>query len=147
MPEPVPVPATPDGNEDEGSDASSLQLLEPADLSQRQAEAAGGGGEHAAEMVSEAPRPDETPADETPAEVPWEAMPREPEGAAKDAITPEPGASFAWGESGWRADRIESWPRLGPMARSSTGDSGAANPPARSSSANSRPSIGLTPVI
>ena len=104
LPEPVPVPATPDGNEDEGSDASSLQLLEPADLSQHQAEAAGGGGEHAAEMVSETPRPDDTPAGETPAEVPWEVMPREPEGAAKDAITPEPAASFAWGESALRAD-------------------------------------------
>src|SRR6266404_2389387 len=40
-----------------------------------------------------------------------------------------------------------SWPRLGPTARSSTGDSGAASPPARSSRASSRPSIGLTPVI
>ena len=33
------------------------------------------------------------------------------------------------------------------MARSSTGVSGAARPPARSSSASSRPSMGFTPVI
>ena len=100
LPEPVPVPATPDASEDEGSDASGSHVLEPADLSPQQAEAAG--GEHAAEMVSS--RPDETFANEAVAEVPWESAPREPEGAPKDAITPEPTASFGWGESPLRAD-------------------------------------------
>jgi ribonuclease E len=65
LPEPVPVPATPDGNEDEGSDSSGSQVLEPADVSPHQAEAAGDGGEPAAELVSDTPRPDETLADET----------------------------------------------------------------------------------
>ena len=100
LPEPVPVPATPDASEDEGSDTSGSHVLEPADLSPQQAEAAG--GEHAAEMVSS--RPDETFANEAVAEVPWESAPREPEGAPKDAITPEPAASFGWGESPLRAD-------------------------------------------
>ena len=66
LPEPVPVPATPDGNEDEGSDSSGSQVREPADLSPHQAEAAGDGGEHAAEMVSETPRPTR----------PWPTKPR-----------------------------------------------------------------------
>ena len=100
LPEPVPVPATSDASEDEGSDTSGSHVLEPADLSPQQAEAAG--GEHAAEMVSS--RPDETFANEAVAEVPWESAPREPEGAPKDAITPEPAASFGWGESPLRAD-------------------------------------------
>ena len=75
LPEPVPVPATPDGNEDEGSDSSGSQVRESADLSPHQTEVAGDGGEHAAEMVSETPRPDETLAHETPARDPG---PRDP---------------------------------------------------------------------
>jgi ribonuclease E len=134
LPEPVPVPATPDGNEDEGSDSSGSQVRELADLSPHQAEAAGDGGEHAAELVSETPRPDETLADETLADetitdetmakIPWESMLRQPEGAApegaapegaapegaapegaaKDATTPQPAASCRWGESALSAD-------------------------------------------
>src|SRR5437763_14336347 len=53
LPEPVPVPATPDGNEDEGSDTSGSQVLDPAELSQHEAEATGAGGGRAAEPVSE----------------------------------------------------------------------------------------------
>ena len=94
LPEPVPVPATPDGNEDEGSDSSGSQVRESADLSPHQAEVAGDGGEHAAEMVSETPRPDEslaheTPAGETVAKMPWESVLREPEGAAPEGAAPE----------------------------------------------------------
>ena len=79
MPEPVPVPATPDASEDEGSDASGSHVLEPADLSPQQAEAAG--GEHAAEMVSS--RPDETFANEAVAEVPWESSAPGARGSSK----------------------------------------------------------------
>ena len=70
LPEPVPVPATPDGSDDEGPDTpgspdtSGSQVLEPADLPPHQAEVGGGEEEHAVETVSETPRPDETPADE-----------------------------------------------------------------------------------
>ena len=134
LPEPVPVPATPDGNEDEGSDSSGSQVRESADLSPHQTEVAGDGGEHAAEMVSETPRPDETlahetpagetpahetpagetpahetPADETVAKTPWEFVLREPEGvapegAAKGTTTPQPAASYGWGELALSAD-------------------------------------------
>jgi ribonuclease E len=119
LPEPVPVAATPDGNEDEGSDISGSQVLEPADLSQHEADAAGGGGERAAETDSERPRPDETSADETPAgetraaetpaevtlaERPWESVLPEPEGAARDATTVKPAVLFGWEESALRAD-------------------------------------------
>ena len=112
LPEPVPVPAIPDGSEDEGSDASGSQALEPADLSQHEIE--GGGGERAAETVSEPPRPHETPADETPAEEtlaerPWESLPEE---AAKDATTPQPAAPHGWGDSVLSAD-VPRDPELG----------------------------------
>jgi ribonuclease E len=124
LPEPVPVPATPDASEDEGSDSSSSRVHESADWSQHQAEAAGDGGEHAAESVSQTPRPDETSAhetsahetsahetlaDETMAKMPWESVLRKPggtapEGTAPDATTPQPAASYRWGESALSAD-------------------------------------------
>ena len=95
LPETVPVPPTADGNEDEASDASGSQVLEPGEPWPHPA--AGGAGEHLAEMVSETPRRNEILAAETVAEVPWESMPQEPKGAAKDTITPEPAGSFGWG--------------------------------------------------
>ncbi len=119
LPEPVPVPATPDASEDEGLDTSGSPALEPADPSPHRAAGASGSGERAAEMLSKTPRPDESLADEsladesladesladeTPAEVPWEFALREPEGAAKDAITPQPAVSFGWAESALPAD-------------------------------------------
>src|SRR5437868_5794446 len=107
LPEPVPVPAIPDGSEDEGSDASGSQAREPADLSQHEIE--GGGGERAAETVSEPPRPHETPAEETLAERPWESVPEE---AAKDATTPQPAAPHGWGDSVLSAD-VSRDPQLG----------------------------------
>ncbi len=103
LPEPVPVPATPDGGEDEGSDISGSQVLEFADPSPQQGEAATGDSENEAEMLTETPRPAETLADETMAEVPWEPMPPEPEGAAEDATAPA-AASYGWGESALSAD-------------------------------------------
>ncbi len=84
LPEPVPVPATPDGSEDEGSETAELEVREPPDLPPHHAEA------HAEETVSERPR-----LEEPPAEAPWEPALREPEGAAEDAATPEPATPTA----------------------------------------------------
>ena len=85
LPEPVPVPATPDGGEDEGSEAAELEVREAPDLPPHHAEPAGDGEAHSAEMVAETPRTEETPAD-----APGESLLREPEGPEKNARTPEP---------------------------------------------------------
>ena len=61
LPEPVPVPAAPDGSEDEGSETANSEVREPPDLPPHHAEAA-----TREEMVSEA-SPEEPPA-ETPVE-------------------------------------------------------------------------------
>ena len=85
LPEPVPVPATPDGGEDEGSEAAESEVREAPDLPPHHAEPAGDGEAHSAEMVAETPRTEETPAD-----APGESLLREPEGPEKNARTPEP---------------------------------------------------------
>ncbi len=120
LPEPVPVPATPDGSDEERPDTSASpessgqpdtwgsQVVDPASLVPHRAEAAGGGGEHAAETASQTPRPDETPANLPLATMPFESVPQEPEGPAADAITPELGPATeipiaaplnGWGEA------------------------------------------------
>ncbi len=99
LPEPVPVPATPDGSEDEGSEAAELELHELPDLPQPHTET-GDGEAHAAGTVSETPRPEEGPA-----EALWEPVIREPEGAAREATTPEPATvPYGWEESTAAAD-------------------------------------------
>jgi ribonuclease E len=84
LPEPVPVPATPDGSEDEGSEAAESELPEPPDLPPHHAEAAGDAEALAAGTASKTPRPEEGPA-----ETPWDPVFRESEGVAKDRTTPE----------------------------------------------------------
>ncbi|HEX4618021.1 MAG TPA: ribonuclease E/G, partial [Stellaceae bacterium] len=83
LPEPVPVPVTPDGGEDEGSEVPE------SDLPRHHTEAADGEAD-AAGTLSVTPRPEEGPAESR-----WEPALREPEGAAKDATTPEPAAATA----------------------------------------------------
>src|SRR5205085_6472588 len=65
LPEPVPVPATPDGGEDEGSEVVESEVRDPPDLPLHHTEAAGDG--EAAGTVSEILR-----SEEGPAEAPWE---------------------------------------------------------------------------
>ncbi len=93
LPEPVPVPATPDGNEDEGSEPAESELREPPDLPPHHTEAADGEA-HTAGTAAESPPPDQILA-----ERPWESVVPEPEKAATDASKPEPAASFGWGEA------------------------------------------------
>ena len=85
LPEPVPVPATPDGGEDEGSEAAELEGREAPDLPPLDAEPAGDGEARSAAMVAETPR-----TEEIPAVTPGESLLREPEGPEKNATTPEP---------------------------------------------------------
>ena len=85
LPEPVPVPATPDGSDDEGSEAAESEVREAPDVSPHDAEPAGDGEAHAAEMVADTPR-----TEETPAKASGEGLLREPEGSAMEATTPEP---------------------------------------------------------
>jgi ribonuclease E len=108
LPEPVPVPATPEGGDDEGSEAAELELREPSDPPRHDTEVAGGGEAHAAGTVSEMPPPEEGPA-----EAPWGPVLREPEGAAMDATNPEPAtaatiptavAPYGWEEPAAVAD-------------------------------------------
>jgi ribonuclease E len=108
LPEPVPVPAAPDGGEDEGSEVAESEMREPPDLPRHHAEPAGDGEAHAAGTVSETPRPEEGPA-----EALWGPVIREPEGAARDTTTPEPAipttipiatAPYSWEEPAAAAD-------------------------------------------
>jgi ribonuclease E len=85
LPEPVPVPATSDGSEDEGSEAAESELREPPVLPPQHIEAARDAEAHTAGTVSESLRPAETPA-----EAPQDSVLREPEGFATDATKPEP---------------------------------------------------------
>jgi ribonuclease E len=85
LPEPVPVPATSDGSEDEGSEAAESELREPPVLPPQHIEAARDAEAHTAGTVSESLRPAETPA-----EAPQDPVLREPEGFATDATKPEP---------------------------------------------------------
>ncbi|MBV8507585.1 MAG: Rne/Rng family ribonuclease [Alphaproteobacteria bacterium] len=85
LPEPVSVPATPEGSEDEGSEAAESDMREPPDLPRHHTEAAGDGEAHAAGTVSETPPPEEGAA-----EAPCEPALRGPEGAATGAATPKP---------------------------------------------------------
>ena len=94
LPEPVPVPVIPDGNEDDGSEAAEAELREPPDLPPHHTAAAGDGEAHAAGTVAEIPPPDEILV-----ERPSESVVPEPEKAAKDASTREPAVSFGWGEA------------------------------------------------
>ena len=108
LPEPVPVPATPEGSDDEGPEAAESEVREPSDPPRHDTEAAGGGEAHAAGTVSEAPRPGEGPA-----QAPWGPVLREPGGAAMDATNPEPAtattiptaaAPYGWEEPAAAAD-------------------------------------------
>ena len=108
LPEPVPVPSTPDGSEDEGPEAAESEAREPPDLPRHHTEAAGDGEAHAAGTVSETLHPEEGPA-----EAPWEPALWEPESAAKGAPTPEPAtattipiaaAPYGWEEPAAAAD-------------------------------------------
>jgi ribonuclease E len=108
LPEPVPVPATSDGSEDEGSEAAESELREPADLPPQHIEAARDAEVHTAGTVSELSR-----SAETPAEAPREPVLWEPEGFSTDATTPEPAktttipiasAPYHWEEPAAAAD-------------------------------------------
>ena len=108
LPEPVPVPATPDGSEDEGSEAAESELREPPDLPPEHIEAARDAEVHTAGTASESSRPAETPA-----EAPREPVLWEPEGFSTDATTPEPAktttiptasAPYHWEEPAAAAD-------------------------------------------
>src|SRR5438874_5841481 len=90
LPEPVPLPATPDGNEDEGvEEPETLERLAspPHEI--------GGVEAHAADVVPETP-----PTDAPAPEVPWETAPLPPESAERDAAPPMPivGGSNGWNE-------------------------------------------------
>ena len=65
LPEPVPVPATPEGGEDEGSEVEEAEGGEPADLPPHHTEAAGDAVAQAAGTVSETPWREEGAAEET----------------------------------------------------------------------------------
>src|SRR5690348_12278604 len=78
LPEPVPVPATPEGSDDEGLEVAESEVREPPDLPRHHTEAAGDAEAQAAGTVSE------TPGSEVgSAETPWEPVLREPESAAQ----------------------------------------------------------------
>src|SRR5689334_3726567 len=90
LPEPVPLPAPPEGNEDEGvEEPETLERLAspPREI--------GGVAAHAADVVPETP-PTEAP---SPA-LPWETAPLPPESAERDAAAPMPtvGGSNGWNE-------------------------------------------------
>ncbi|HEX3410459.1 MAG TPA: ribonuclease E/G, partial [Stellaceae bacterium] len=85
LPEPVPVPATPEGSDDEGLEVAESEVREPPDLPRHHTEAAGDAEALAAGTVSETPG-----SEEGSAETPWEPVLREPESAAQDAMIPEP---------------------------------------------------------
>jgi ribonuclease E len=108
LPEPVPVPATPDGSEDEGPEAAESELREPPDLPPQHIEAARDAEVHTAGTVSESSRPAEIPAEAPRQPVLWE-----PEGFSTDATTPEPAktttipiasAPYHWEEPAAAAD-------------------------------------------
>jgi ribonuclease E len=108
LPEPVPVPATPEGSDDEGLEVAGSEVREPPDLPRHHTEAAGDAEAQAAGTVSKTPGPEEDPA-----ETPWEPALREPESAAQDAMTPEPptareipiaAAPYGWEEPAAAAD-------------------------------------------
>src|SRR5438067_9029541 len=71
LPEPVPLPATPDGNEDEGPEEAETPGR--LDSPPRDIGAAGGEEGHAADVVPEMP-----PTDASAPEVPWETAPPSP---------------------------------------------------------------------
>jgi ribonuclease E len=108
LPEPVPVPATPDGGEDEGSEVPDSEGGEPVELPPHHTEAAG----DAAGTVSETSR-----REEGPAEAPWEPVLRGPEDAARNTATPDPAtgatipipaAPYSWEQPSAAADVPES---------------------------------------
>jgi len=95
LPEPVPLPATPDGNEDEPLEAAEAEALERPDPSPHEVEAIGGNEPPAVGVFPETPF-----IDDAPPEMPWETAPLQPEAAEKDTTTPIPllGASDNWND-------------------------------------------------
>src|SRR5215469_6946389 len=85
LPEPVPLPATPDGNEDEALEAVEAEALERPDPSPHEVEAIGGNEPPAVGVFPETPF-----IDDVPPEMPWETAPLQPEAAEKDTTTPIP---------------------------------------------------------
>ena len=95
LPEPVPLPATPDGNEDEPLEAAEAEARERPDPSPHEVEAIGGNEPPAVGVFPETPF-----IDDAPPEMPWETAPLQPEAAEKDTTTAIPllGASDNWND-------------------------------------------------
>ena len=93
LPEPVPVPATPDGSEDEGSEAAESEVREPPDLPPHHAEAAGGEKRTRQRWFRLA-------STRASADAPVGTVLREPEGPEENARTPEPATRHAIPRSG-----------------------------------------------
>jgi ribonuclease E len=143
LPEPVPLPATPDGNEDEGpgdegpgdegpGDEGPEEPETPGRLDSPPCEIEAGGGveAHAADVVPETP-----PIDAPAPEVPWEAVPPSPERAERDATAPMP---IVGGSSGWNEPAVVS-------SESGGGTTGA--PAAETAPANAIPTAAASVVV
>jgi ribonuclease E len=93
LPEPVPLPATPDGNEDEGLEAVELEALERGGSPSHEIGAIAGDETRAVDVLPETPR-----VEEDAPETPWETAPLQPESPEKGATTTAPvaGASDNW---------------------------------------------------
>jgi ribonuclease E len=114
LPEPVPLPAPPEGNEDEGvEEPETLERLAspPREI--------GGVEAHAADVVPETP-PTEAP---SPA-VPWETAPLPPESAERDAAAPMPTVG---GSNGWNEPAVVSSEADGGVTGASTLETTSAN--------------------
>ncbi|HEX3520914.1 MAG TPA: Rne/Rng family ribonuclease [Stellaceae bacterium] len=140
LPEPVPVPATPDAGEDEGSEVPESEGGESPDLPPHHTEAAGNAAAHAAGTVSET-----SWREEGTAEVPWEPVLREPEGAATGATTPIATASYGWEEPAAAAD-VPREPESGPTD-ATTPEPAAAEPAAANTVTIVAASVGADDVI
>jgi len=93
LPEPVPLPAAPDGTEDEGLEASEPEMLENRDPAPQEIGAMSGDEPRAPDVP-----PERSQTGENAPAAAWETAPLQPDGAEKDAaMAPQiVGASDIW---------------------------------------------------